>query len=53
MAVQIERPDDSIMRIKVEVGRDSLAMTFGRPVPRDEALTRVREFIDALTRKQP
>ena len=49
MAVQMSTPDDRVTTIKVEIGRDSLAMRFGKPVERHEALARAREFIEALT----
>ena len=41
-------PGGMIKRVKVCIGDEWTEMNFGRPIPRDEAMQRARQALEAL-----
>lgn len=49
MPVPIEpQPVELVRSIKVECGKDKMAVHFGKEIPRDQALIRLRTIFEAL-----
>lgn len=52
MALAIDREPEMVRHIKVEVGAQSHAVDFGRPIHHAEAMRRLREILRTFDREE-
>ena len=53
MALRVETEPDTVRKFRIEIGSEFVACDFGRDIPRNEAMKRIRIMLDTFDKDQP
>lgn len=50
MPVLIEKPIETVKRVKIQIGDEWSEVCFGKAIPREDAVVRARQILEAMAK---